>query len=146
MLSGGLAAGLYFAEQRPDDQTDAAVARAVISAASHGAAAVLSYKAESLEGDMAAAKSHLTGGFLDYYSKFSAETLGPTAKQKEINTKTTVARVAISELHPDSAKVLVFVNQLSRRKDGPFVANADSVIVSLTKRAGTWLISGFEPV
>lgn len=146
VLSVGLAAGLYFTEIRPDVQTDSAAARSAVKAASSGAAAVLSYAPASLDGDLAAAKSHLTGEFLAYYSKFSDEVLRPTAQQKRITSKATVVKAAVSELHPDSAKVLVFVNQLSSSAEKPMVAAGNSVIVSLTKTRGTWLISAFDPV
>ncbi|HET9875734.1 MAG TPA: twin-arginine translocation pathway signal [Mycobacterium sp.] len=146
VLSVGLAAGLYVTEQRPDMQTDSAAARSAVKAASKGAAAVLSYAPASLDGDLAAAKSHLTGEFLAYYSKFSDEVLRPRAAEKHITSKATVVQAAVSELHPHSAKVLVFVNQLSSSNEKPMVAAGSSVIVSLTKSDGTWLISAFEPV
>lgn len=145
-LSVGLAATLYFTEKRPDSETDSAVARSAVKAASTGAAAVMSYAPASLESDLAAAKSHLTGEFLAYYSKFSEEVLRPTAEQKHITTKATVVQAAVSELHPDAAKVLVFVNQVSSSVEKPMVATGNSVVVSLTKSRGTWLISAFEPV
>lgn len=146
LLSVGLATGLYFAANRPDSLTDSAVARSVLKAASSGATAVLSYAPVSLDSDLAAAKSYLTGEFLAYYSKFSDEVLRPTAQQKRITTKATVVQAAVSELHPDAAKVLVFVNQLSTSEQKPMVAMGTGVVVSLTKVRGTWLISAFEPV
>lgn len=146
VLSVGLTTVLYFTKQRADIQTGDAAARSVVSAASQGVTALLSYAPDSLESDLAAAKSHLTGEFLAYYSKFSDEVLGPTAKQKQITTKATVVRVAVSELRPESAIVLFYVNQASSSKDKPFVLTANSAIVTLTKTDGTWLISAFEPV
>ena len=50
-------------------------------------------------------------------------------------------------MHPDSANVLLFVNQGTTSKenpDGSFVAS--SVKVGLKKVDGHWLISTFDPV
>ncbi len=146
VVSTGLAAALYLTEQRPDTQIDDAAARSAVRAASEGAVAVLSYTPDSLDRDLAAAKSHLTGDFLAYYSEFSGDVLEPTAKQKQITNKASVVRAAVSELHSDTAKVLVFVNQISNSNEKPLVAMGNSVIVSLTKSDGSWLISGFQPV
>ncbi len=64
LISGGAAAWLYFKQYRPDKQTDASVANAVVSSASDGTVALLSYSPDSLDKDFAAAKSHLSGDFL----------------------------------------------------------------------------------
>ena len=108
---------------------------------------LLSYAPDSLDRDLAAAKSHLTGDFLTYYSKFTDQIVAPAAKQKTVKTTASVVRAAVSELHPDSAKVVVFLNQTTTSKDRPDPTHtASSVVVSLTKVNGTWLISAFDPV
>lgn len=54
---------------------------------------------------------------------------------------------AVQELHPDSAVVLVLVDQSTTSKDNPDPAmSSSSVLVSLTKVNGAWLITKFEPV
>jgi Mce-associated membrane protein len=54
---------------------------------------------------------------------------------------------AASELHPNSAVVMLFVNQATVSKDRPDPAMASStVLVSLAKIHGKWLITKFEPV
>ncbi len=94
-----------------------------------------------------AAKSHLTGDFLTYYSKFTDQIVAPAAKQKAVKTAASVVRTAVSELHPDSAKVLVFLNQTTTGNDRPEpTQTASSVVVSLSKTTGNWLISAFDPV
>ncbi|MGH3558044.1 MAG: twin-arginine translocation pathway signal, partial [Mycobacterium sp.] len=65
------------------------------------------------------------------------------------SVKTTAAVVtgSVSELHPDSAVVLLFVNQSTTSKDTPDPSiSASSVQVTLTKADGKWLISKFDPV
>ncbi len=147
VASAGVAAGLYFTQYRPDRQTDDPAPKAVIAAASEGTVSLLSYAPDSLDRDLAAAKSHLTGDFLTYYSKFTEQIVAPAAKQKTVKTTASVVRAAVSDLHPDSAKVVVFLNQTTTSQDRPDPTHtASSVVVSLTKVNGTWLISAFDPV
>ncbi|MEE2852868.1 MAG: hypothetical protein VX424_09495 [Actinomycetota bacterium] len=147
LLSGGVATWLYFKQYRPDKQTDAGVASAVANAASDGTVALLSYSPESLDKDFAAAKSHLSGDFLSYYNQFTEQIVAPAAKQKSLKTNARVLGAAVQELHPDSAVVLVLVDQSTTSKDNPDPAMASSsVLVSLTRVNGAWLITKFDPV
>lgn len=147
LISGGAAAWLYFTQYRPDKQTDANVANAVISAASDGAVAMLSYSPDSLDKDFANAKSHLSGDFLSYYNQFTEQIVAPAAKQKSLKTNARVLGAAVQELHPDSAVVLVLIDQSTTSKDNPDPAMASSsVLVSLTRVNGKWLITKFDPV
>jgi Mce-associated membrane protein len=147
LISGGAATWLYFKQYRPDKQTDAAVVSAVISSASDGTVALLSYSPDSLDKDFAAAKSHLSGDFLSYYNQFTEQIVAPAAKQKSLKTNARVLGAAVQEIHPDSAVVLVLVDQSTTSKDNPDPAMASSsVLVSLTRVNGNWLITKFEPV
>jgi Mce-associated membrane protein len=138
---------VYWFSYRPDRATDAAAAKAAISAASEGTVAVLSYSPDTLDRDFSSAKSHLTGDFLSYYDQFTQQIVAPAAKQKSVKTSAVVLRAAVSELHPDSAVVLLFVNQSTQSKDRPEPAFSNSsVTVTLTKANGKWLISSFNPV
>ncbi len=147
LISGGAATWLYFKQYRPDKQTDASVASAVISSASDGTVALLSYSPDSLDKDFAAAKSHLSGDFLSYYNQFTEQIVAPAAKQKSLKTNARVLGAAVQELHPDSAVVLVFVDQSTTSKDRPDPSlAASSVLVSMTRVNGKWLITKFDPV
>lgn len=147
LLSGGAATWLYFKDYRPDQQTNASVANAVVSSASDGTVALLSYSPDSLDKDFAAAKSHLSGDFLSYYNQFTEQIVAPAAKQKSLKTNARVLGAAVQELRPDSAVVLVLVDQSTTSKDNPDPAmSSSSVLVSLTKVNGAWLITKFEPV
>jgi Mce-associated membrane protein len=147
LASAGVATWLYFNQYRPDQQTDAAASQIALDAAKTGTVALLSYSPESLDKDFAAAKSHLTGDFLSYYTQFTETIVTPAAQQKAVKTTASVVRAAVSELRPHSAVVLVFVNQNTTSKENPDGAFAvSSVKVSLTKIDGTWLISSFDPV
>jgi Mce-associated membrane protein len=147
LASAGVAAWLYFKQYRPDQETNDAAATTALNAAKTGTVALLSYSPESLDKDFTAAKSHLTGDFLSYYTQFTEQIVTPAAKQKSVKTSAAVVRAAVADLHPDSAMVLVFINQNTTSKenpDGSFAASA--VKVGLKKINDTWLISSFDPV
>ena len=147
LLSGALATWLYVVQYRPDEQTDTAAAQTAINAARDGTVALLSYKPDTLNQDFAAAKSHLTGDFLNYYDQFTKEIVTPAAKEKALTTTAQVVGAGATELQPNSAVVLLFVNQATTSKERPDPAMASSsVLVSLTKVHGTWLITKFQPV
>ena len=147
LLSGGAATWLYFKQYRPDKQTDASVASAVANAASDGTVALLSYSPDSLDKDFANAKTHLSGDFLSYYNQFTEQIVAPAAKQKSLKTNARVLGAAVQELHPNSAVVLVLVDQSTTSKDNPDPSMASSsVLVSLTRVNGAWLITKFDPV
>ena len=147
LISGGVATWLYFKQYRPDQQTDAGVARTVVGAASDGTTALLSYSYDSLDKDFAAARSHLGGDFLSYFDQFSQHDVAQVARQKSMKTTAKVTGAAVSELHPDSAVVLVLVDQVTTTKDSgqPSLA-VSSVLVQLTRIDGNWLITKFSPV
>jgi Mce-associated membrane protein len=147
LAAGGLAAWMYFSQYRPDQATDQAASQSAIDAARDGTVAMLSYKPGTLDQDFAAAKSHLTGDFLNYYDTFTKQIVSPAAKDKAVTTTAQVVGAAATELHPKSAVVLVFVNQVTTSKERPDPsAAASSVLVSLTKVQGSWLINKFDPV
>jgi Mce-associated membrane protein len=147
LISAGVATWLYFKRYQPNQQTDPGVARAVVSAASDGTVALLSYSPESLDKDFATARSHLSGDFLSYYNQFTEQIVAPAAKQKSLKTTAHVVGAAVSELHPDSAVVLVYVDQSTTSKDRPDPSMAaSSVLVSMSRVNGTWLITKFDPV
>ena len=157
-LGTGLVAGLaaasvvaattvYFTQYRSDQQTDDAAAHLAVTAASDGSVALLSYAPDTLDHDLQAAKSFLTGDFLTYYSQFTQQVVAPTAKQKAVKTQAAVVRSAVEELEPDSAQVLVFINQTTTTSDKPDPAmTSSSVKVSLSQVDGKWKISAFDPV
>ncbi|OIN81800.1 twin-arginine translocation pathway signal [Mycobacterium malmoense] len=142
-----LLGALFYFLYLPDRDTDAAAAKAAISAASEGTVAVLSYSPDTLDRDFSSAKSHLTGDFLSYYDQFTRQIVAPAAKQKSVKTTAVVLRAALSDLRPGSADVLLFVNQSTQSKDRPEPTfTSSSVSVKLTKAHGKWLISSFNPV
>lgn len=142
----GVAASLFFVLYRPDQQVGDAAAHRAIRAASDGAVAVLSYDPDHLNRDFATAQSYLTGDFLAYYNKFT-EQIAVLAQQKRVTETAKVVRAAVSELHPKSAVVLVFINQTATSKEKPQPqTTASAARVTLTKVKDSWLISKLDPL
>jgi Mce-associated membrane protein len=145
--AGGLAGWMYYSQYRPDTQTDDAVEQSAVKAARDGTVALLSYKPDTLKQDFDAARSRLSGDFLNYYDQFSKQVITPAAQSKGVTTAAQVVGAAATELHPNSAVVLIFVNQATTSKERPDPTMASSsVLVSLAKQHGDWLITKFDPV
>ena len=87
---------------------------------------MLSYSSDTLDKDFATARSHLAGDFLTYYNQFTQQIVAPAAKQKSLKTTAHVMRAGLSEIHADSAVVLVFVDQSTTSKDHPDSSMASS--------------------
>jgi Mce-associated membrane protein len=147
VASLAFAAGYFHYVYRADLQTDDAAAHQAIKAASDGAVALLSYSPETLSRDFANAKSRLTDDYLNYYQRFADQIVGPSAQRGHVTTTATVVRAAVSELHPNSAVVLVFVKQKTASKEKPEpVVTSSSLRVTLLKVNNSWLIEKFDAV
>jgi Mce-associated membrane protein len=147
IASAALTGWMFFSIYKPDRETDAEGMQSAIKAASDGTVALLSYSPDSLDKDFATAKSKLTGSFLSYYTQFTEQIVAPAAKQKAVKTQAAVVRAAVSEIRPDKAVVLVFINQTTQSKDRPDASFINSAVrVTMQKIDGGWLISSFDPV
>jgi len=124
-----LAVGVFFLQYRPDQRTDDAVRQAAAEAAEDGAVAVLSYSPDTLPRDIANA------------------IMADAAQQRQVKTTAQVAEAAVSDVHPDSAVVLVFVNKVTSSKQQPNPTMTPATVrVTLTKVNRSWLISEFDPL
>ena len=73
--------------------------------------------------------------------------ISPASQSKGVTTKAQIVGAAAAEVQPNSAVVLIFVNQETTSKERPDPAmSASSVLVSLTRQQGTWLINKFDPI
>lgn len=146
-VTGGVTAWLYFNQYKPDQATGPAAAESALVAAKDGTVALLSYSPESLDEDFATAKTHLTGDFLDYYNQFTEQIVTPAATKKSVKTTAAIVNAAVAELRPESAAVLVFLNQTTTSTENPDGSFSTSAVkVGLTKVNDAWLISSFDPV
>ncbi|MDI9896858.1 hypothetical protein QM797_19230 [Rhodococcus sp. IEGM 1381] len=143
--TGGAAATLYAMNRAGDEQSQAGVG--IGDAADDGAVAVLSYRADSVDDDIAHASSFLTGDFLTYYSAFGADSIAPAAKDRGITSSATVSASSVVSSSESSAVALVFVNQNITSTDAPDPKAASSSLrIELTRVDGRWLISKLDPI
>lgn len=117
-----------------------------VRAATDGTVALLSYKADTVESDLEAARSNLTGQFLQAYTDLTNDVVIPGSKQKDISAVATVPAAASVSATGSRAVVLLYVNQSIIVGDDAPTSTASSVRVSLEKVRDRWLISGFDPV
>lgn len=117
-----------------------------VRAATESTVALLSYKPDTVEKDLAAAQSRLTGTFQTAYTSLTHDVVIPGAKQKQISAVATVPGASSVRATQSHAVVLLFVNQtVIIGQDAP-TNSASTVRVTLDKIGDRWLISQFDPV
>ena len=117
-----------------------------VAAAKDSTIALLSYKSDTVEKDLEAAKNRLTGTFKESYTHLINDVVIPGAKKGHISTTATVPAAASVSATANHAVTLLFVNQTAVVDQDPPTDTVSSVRVTLDKIDGRWLISGFEPV
>ena len=131
------------------DRTETATNSARVEstrAASDAAVAMLTYHPDTVQNDLDAAKSRMTGSFQDSFSSLADDVVAPAAIQKLITAAATVPAAAPVSATQEHATVLLFVNQtVTIGKEAPSSANS-TVRVTLDNIDGIWLVSGFEPI
>jgi len=126
---------------------DADIARiASAQAARDCTVALLSYRAETVEKDLGAARDLLTGEFRNSYTSLTDDVVIPGAKQKHISAAASVPAAAAVSATDNDAVVLVFVDQTVTVGADPPTNTASSIRVTLNKVGGQWKISNFEPI
>lgn len=117
-----------------------------VQAAKDSTVALLSYKPDTVEQQLTAARDRLTGQFRDSYTSLTHDVVIPGAKQKHISAVATVPAAASVSAKPNRAVVLVFVNQtVIVGQDAP-TDTASAVRVTMDRIGDRWLISQFDPV
>ena len=116
-----------------------------VRVATDGTVALLSYKPETVEKDLGAARDRLAGNFKDSYTSLTRDVVIPGSKQKQISAVATVPAAASVSVTENHAVVLVFDNQtVVIGNDAP--TDTATVRVTLDRIHGRWLISQFDPV
>jgi Mce-associated membrane protein len=139
------AAGFFKWQYTSVHDSDVAAAES-LQVAKDSTVALLSYKPDTVDRDLAAARGRLTGSFLDTYTDFTNKVVIPGAKQKQITTAATIPAAVTVSADSNKAVALVFVSQtVTMGKDKPS-ESISSIRVSLDKVGDHWLISGFDPV
>lgn len=151
----GAGAGVLGWQESSERKVQAARLESV-AVARDSTAAMLSYRAETVEQDLRSARDRLTGTFLNSFTDLIDTVVIPGAKEKQISSTARVSAVASVSATAKRAVALVFVDQVvtiganASGADGPESANptgtASSVRVTLDKVGDRWLVSGFDPV
>jgi Mce-associated membrane protein len=142
-----LALGAGYLKWSAGAADDLALARTEsVQAAREDAIALLSYHADTVDKDLAAARERLTGEFKDAYGELTRQVVVPGAKEKHISSVAKVnaaASVSASETH---AVALVYVDQTVTIGAGAPTDTQPVVRMTLDKVNGRWLVSRFDPV
>jgi Mce-associated membrane protein len=117
-----------------------------VRVAGEDAAALLSYRPESVERDLGAARERLTGDFKNAYTALTREVVIPGAKEKHIAAVAKVTAAASVSATDNHAVVLAFVRQTVTVGDGAPTDTTPVLRVTLDKVNGKWLVSHFDPV
>jgi Mce-associated membrane protein len=117
-----------------------------VQAATDSTVAMLTYRPDTVEKDLDAARDRLTGQFRDSDSNLTHDVVIPGAAQKQVSAVANVPAAASISASPTHAVVLVFVNQTVIIGNDAPTTTTSSVRVTLDKIDGRWLISGFDPV
>jgi len=115
-----------------------------VSAAKDSVVAVLSFRSDTVDRDVAAARERLTGGFLDTYTQRTQQELIPNAKQRRVIATASAPAAASESVTANHAVVLLFVTQTVKIGDAPMADTGSSVRVTLDKIGERWLISDFD--
>ncbi len=142
-----LASAAGFLKWQDGSAHQAQVTRAEsVRAATDGTIALLSYKPDTVQKDLEAARGRLTGTFLNAYTQLTHDVVIPGAQQKQISAVATVPAAASVQATASHGVVLLFVNQtVTVGQDAP-ATTTSSVRVTVDKIDGRWLISQFDPV
>lgn len=117
-----------------------------LQVARQGTVSMLSYRPDTVDKDLTAARDYLTGGFRDSYTKLTDDVVIPGAKQQRISAVAQVPAAATVSASWNHAVVLVFVDQTTVIGDGAPTDTASVVRVKLDKVGDRWLISEFQPI
>ncbi len=115
-----------------------------VAAAKESTDAILTFRFDTIDHDVAATRERLTGAFLDTYTTRARQELIPHAKQERIVASATVPDAAPEITTPNHAVVLVFISQTVKIGDAPPKDTGSSARVTLDKLGERWLISDFD--
>lgn len=142
-----LSVGASFLKWKDSSMRDADTARIESAqAARDSTIAMLSYRPDTVEQQLGAARNRLTGSFSDSYDALVHDVVIPGAKQRQISAVATVPAVATVSASANHAVILVFVNQTVIVGNSAPTNTASTVRVTMDKVGNRWLISAFDPV
>jgi Mce-associated membrane protein len=138
--------GGYLIWQNTSDRDSRTARIESVAAAKDATIALLSYKPDTAEKDLSAARDRLTGAFKDSYTQLTHDVVIPGAKQKQISATATVPALASVKATPNHAVVLLYVNQTTVIGTDAPSDSVSTVRVTLENVQGRWLVSDFDPI
>lgn len=145
ILAMALAAGWlkwYEGSQRAGE-----LARAeTIDTASEFAVKMLSFRPDTIEGDLAGAQQLMTDDFRDRFAPRARDQIVPDAKARNVTAAAEVSGAASVRATGDHAAVLVFADRTVTVGSAEPADVDSSYLMTLDKVDGRWLVADFEPV
>jgi Mce-associated membrane protein len=138
-----IAAGLLKWKDSSVRNTDLARTESV-AAARDSTVALLTFRFDTVDRDVAAARQRLTGKFRAVYTQRTQEELIPNAKEQRVSATAVVPGAASESATHNHAVVLVFVDQTIKIGDSAPADAVSSVRVTLDKIGERWLVSEFD--
>ncbi|MGA9873214.1 MAG: h domain protein [Rhodococcus sp. (in: high G+C Gram-positive bacteria)] len=146
VLALAVGVGVLFHQYRQSQHTEQARTDAV-DAARAQATAMLAYDFGGVDDQLGSAAEGLTGDFRDEYTTLVTDVIAPAAKEKSLTVQVTVQGAAVVDAEPESATVLLFLNQITTSSEAPEAASSGSrVRMTMDKVDGRWLTSKLEPI
>jgi Mce-associated membrane protein len=145
-LALALAVGAGYLKWSAGIADDLAQARTEsVQAARDDTVALLTYHADTVDKDLAAARERLTGEFKDAYGELTRQVVVPGAKEKHVSSVAKANAAASVSATENHAVALVYVDQTVTIGAGAPTDTQPVVRVTLDKVNGWWLVSRFEP-
>lgn len=117
-----------------------------IDVASEFAVKMLSFRPDTIEGDLAGAQQLMTDDFRDRFAARARDQIVPDAKARNVTAEVEVPGAASVRATGDHAAVLVFADRTVTVGSSEPAEVAASYLVTLDKVDGRWLVADFEPV
>jgi Mce-associated membrane protein len=117
-----------------------------LAAAQDSTIVILSYRADSVDKSLMAARDRLTAPYKDAYIKLTDHVVIPGAKKDHVSVTATIPAAASVSATPRHAVVTLFVDQAAAIGNNAPTTTESSIRVTLDKISGRWLISGFDPI
>ncbi|MFF4170601.1 hypothetical protein [Streptomyces sp. NPDC001744] len=123
--------------------TDVAATTRVGGDVGEGLARIFSYAPSSADAAERSARTVLTGRAARQYGDLFAQVRANLVKQR-VTLTTQAVRVGVIELDGDDARLLVFLDQTSRRDKAPATTAAAQLTVTAKFRGDRWLIADIK--
>lgn len=144
LTAGSITAWITHRSHEAGERAD----RAAVAAAEKAVPQILGYSAATIDADLAAARSLVTGSFKGELTELYSTSVLPAVKADGVNTRAEVGEAGIVDrVTNEKIKVLLFVNQTTTSKTitTPKV-DGSRVEVVMVKVDDAWLVADLTPL